>query len=168
MACLITSGPMPSPPITAIRKAAIARNPRLRYASASSLFSQREGQVEESSQPSRRVKMLKQRSGIGDQGPGTRDQRSGAPKRNPVRGALLLCALVSALFLVVGCTTNSEFASDPLLGGRPVPRQSAPPPMTPARQTAAPPPMTAPSSSTSPAALATGSVQPLDPRPDLR
>src|SRR5438445_4998631 len=31
IACSITSGPIPSPPITAMRRVAIARNPRLTY-----------------------------------------------------------------------------------------------------------------------------------------
>jgi hypothetical protein len=70
--------------------------------------------------------------------------------------------------LLAGCATDSQFASDPLLGEAPAPRQTAPPPLAPVRQ-AAVPPMSAPTGSTSPAALASGGgVERLEPWPAAR
>lgn len=78
---------------------------------------------------------------------------------------------ISCLWLAVGCAGESNFASDPLLGGPPAARSAGPPTATPTssapKQTAVPP-LAVPSSSTSTAALATGSVPPLDARADLR
>lgn len=88
-----------------------------------------------------------------------------------LRYRLLLAA--SGLFLVAGCVGmggDSSFATDPLLGGTPVPRRppgATPTGGTPAKQ-AGVPPMPAPHSSTSTAALAGGVFQPLDARPELR